>query len=125
MKINTATISASEAAYFLQKKLGSLRAWGDFLSDNIRDQQSVSGLTLLPCARLKSRGWQTRYAIHDVQRFIRDVLALGLIPEKIKPVTLAIERCTSWKNNKFDKGGTSCRHQACSTRPRTAMLITA
>jgi len=51
MKTNTPVITPAETAYLLRQHLGPLRAWADFLTDNIRGRQSVEGITLKPCAK--------------------------------------------------------------------------
>lgn len=106
MKIDTRSISASETAYLLRAKLGPIRAWSDFLSDNIRGKQSISGLTLKPCCRKKiGKGWRPMYAIAAIDKFIADVLAVeptaGSAP--IKPVVLAVDSGLPWRMNKFDQ----------------------
>lgn len=108
MKIDTPAISASEAAYLLRAKLGPLRAWSDFLSDNVRGRQSIYGLTLTPCSRKKvGKGWRPMYAVKAVEKFIADVLAIepkaGKAP--ITPVVLAVDSRLPWRMNKFDATG--------------------
>ena len=109
MKKTVKSITKSEAIYILQAKLGSLRAWGDFLADNCRDRQSINGLTLLPCCkRHDGNGFRPAYAVDDVLTFIADVKAA--IPsagegKPIEPVTLTIEDGWHWKLNKFCEDG--------------------
>ena len=107
MKIDTPAISASETAFLLRAKLGPIRAWGDFLADNIRGRQNIHGLTLKPCGRKKiGKGWRPMYAVNAVERFIANVLAIepnaGKIP--VKPVVLAVDSRLPWRMNKFDEG---------------------
>ncbi len=109
MTTDTPVISASETAFLLRVKLGPIRAWGDFLADNIRGKQSINGLTLEPCSRKKTgKGFRPMYALEDVEAFIESVLALepkaGKAP--IKPTVLAVDRKKSWRINKFDEHGT-------------------
>lgn len=108
MKVDTPAISASEAAFVLRAKLGPIRAWGDFLADNIRGRQTIHGLTLKPCSRKKiGKGWRPMYAVNAVEKFIADVLAIepkaGKAP--VKPVVLAVDNRLPWRMNKFDAGG--------------------
>lgn len=108
MRADTPAISASEAAFLLRAKLGPIRAWGDFLSDNVRGRQSIHGLTLKPCSRKKiGRGWRPMYAVKAVEKFIADVLAIepnaGRAP--ITPVVLAVDSRLPWRMNKFDATG--------------------
>lgn len=112
MITNVKTFSAFETSIILHKYLGELRAWGDFLADNIRFKQNIDGFTLLPCARKKGRtGLQPRYAADDILNFIRNVKAAipGITPGAIKPVTLAIDSRKHWRFNKFDRNGKACR----------------
>lgn len=108
MRIDTPSISASETAFLLRAKLGPIRAWGDFLADNIRGRQSIHGLTLKPCSRKKiGKGFRPMYAIKAVEKFIADVLAIepkaGKAP--VKPVVLAVDAGRGWRCNKFDDKG--------------------
>lgn len=102
------TISAAEAAYLLHAKLGSLRNWGDFLADAIRDRASIDGLTLLPCCRMHDgRALRPRYDAHAVLNFINEVKARH--PEagrtKITPLMLDVPPSPLWRVNKFDRDG--------------------
>lgn len=106
--VPTPTLSVSEAALLLRVKLGPLRSWRDFLTDNIRGQQSIGGHTLLPCAqRHDGRSYRPVYAVADVKDFIAKVLAAipGAGRAPIKTVTLAIDRRRNWRVNRFDKDG--------------------
>lgn len=111
MKIDAQTVTAPEAAYILQNKLGGLRAWADFLADNIRGRQSINGLTLMPCARRKdSKAWRPVYDVRDVLKFVADVKAIEPSASEgkpIKPVTLTIEDGRFWKLNKFNEDGST------------------
>lgn len=104
--MNMKTVSATEAAYFLMKGLGPLRAWKDFLTDNIRGRQSVSGETLLPCCEQHDgHQYRPRYALSDIKAF---VVAVRLrIAEKceISPITLDLDPERSWFLRRFDKDG--------------------
>lgn len=103
----TATVTASEAAYTLRVALGPLRAWGDFLADNIRGKQSVQGITLLPCCRKKIGGaYRPMYAVTDVCAFIEAVLAVEPSARMKAPVTiidLPVDRKRPWATLKFNK----------------------
>jgi len=101
-------IQASEAAFLLRAKLGPIRAWGDFLADNIRGRQNIQGLTLKPCCRKKiGKGFRPMYALTDVETFIAKVLKLepkaGKAP--ITPVVLEVDRKKPWRFIKFDEEG--------------------
>lgn len=113
MIINTQTLSAFETAVILHKHFGELRAWPDFLMDNIRGRQDVGGFTLMPCARRKGRtGFQPRYAVRDVVDFVNNLKAAVSLPSKpsaIKPITLAIDTRKLWRFNKFERNGKACR----------------
>lgn len=104
----TKTMPLSEAAYMLRMALGPLRNWTNFLSDNIRDRQSIHGLTLIPCARQSDgKAFRPVYAVADVLAFIRDVLAADSTAGKapLKTATLDIDRRRPWRLNKFDQNG--------------------
>ncbi len=108
MRAKTSVISASETAFLLRAKLGPIRAWGDFLADNIRGKQNIHGLTLKPCCRKKIGGcYRPMYAVIDIETFIANVLKLepkaGKAP--ITPVLLELERKKSWRLVKFDEEG--------------------
>lgn len=108
MTTGTPVIQASEAAYLLRAKLGPIRAWGDFLSDNIRGRQSIHGLTLKPCCRKKiGKGFRPMYAVTDIEAFIAKVMKLepkaGKAP--ITPVLLELDRKKPWRFVKFDEEG--------------------
>ena len=108
MKTRIQTISAADTAFLLRAKLGPLRAWPDFLADNIRGKQSVHGLTLMPCARKQDyRAFRPIYSIKDVEQFISEVLALEPSAGKvaIQRTVLAIDTGRYWKINKFAEDG--------------------
>lgn len=108
MMTDTDTISAAEVAFYLRAKLGPIRAWADFLSDNIRERQDINGRRLLPCCR-KSDGQAMRpmYALADVEAFVAHVLATvaGAGPQKVQRTTLTIDRRRPWRINRFNKDG--------------------
>lgn len=108
MMTGTPVIQASEAAYMLRVKLGPIRAWADFLADNIRGKQSIQGLTLKPCCRKKiGKAFRPMYALTDIEAFIAKVLKIepkaGKAP--IKPVLLDLDRKKPWRYVKFDEEG--------------------
>ncbi len=108
MKTNTPVITPAETAYLLRQHLGPLRAWADFLTDNIRGRQSVEGITLKPCAKWHDgKNKHPMYAVIDVKAFIDAVQAANpeARPTKVKAVTLAIDRGRVWWTNKFDQRG--------------------
>lgn len=105
MTTGTPVIQSGEAALLLRAKLGPIRAWSDFLADNIRGRQNIHGLTLKPCCRKKiGRAFRPMYAVADVEAFIAKVLELvpnaGKAP--IRPIVLAVDRKRPWRLNKFD-----------------------
>ena len=105
---STLTISASEVAHLLRVKLGPLRAWADFLADNIREKQSINGLTLMPCAKLHDgRLLRPVYDAVDVKDFIAAVQAASpnASPVKVAAVKLSVDRGRAWFMNKFDRAG--------------------
>jgi len=111
----TATVTASEAAYLLRVALGPIRAWGDFLADNIRDKQSLHGLTLMPCCRKKiGRAYRPMYAVADVRAFIADVLAVEPSARMKAPVAvidLPVDRKRPWSTIKLNRVRATKRNQ--------------
>lgn len=106
--MKTKTVSASDCAYILRRKLGPLRAWPDFLTDCIQGRASISGITLLPTARQHDgRALRPRYAVLDIRVFIETVLARvpGSGHVGIEPTILDIDPSRAWKANRFDREG--------------------
>ena len=106
--IPTKTYSAADTAAILRARLGPIRAWPDFLCDNIRDKQHVHGHTLLPCASVWVRGhFRPVYSSQDIAAFVDAVLkaepAAGR--EALTPLTLAIDPRKPWRWNRFDSRG--------------------
>lgn len=100
------TVSATEAAYLLMKGLGPIRAWKDFLTDNIRGRQSVSGETLLPCCEQHDgRLFRPRYALSDIRVFVAAVRLKIAEKYEINTVTLDLDPAREWFLRKFDKDG--------------------
>lgn len=106
----TPTISAADTAFLLRKELGPLRSWTDFLSDCIRDRQSIGGRQLLPCAEVHDgRLFRPVYSASDVKRFIADVLATeGKASATV--LSLDVDRGIPWKLNRFDRDGNRIAH---------------
>lgn len=105
--MKTATISAEATAVILHRKLGPLRAWSDFLTDNRREKQSIDGITLLPCCIMHDgRARRPRYRLEDVARFIKAVQK-GCPTERAedKVVELDIDSETPWFLQRFDRHG--------------------
>lgn len=105
--IEVETLSASDTATMLRAKLGPLRSWPDFLSDNIRGRQSICGLRLKPCARMyDGPTLRPRYALADIEKFIADVQA---IEPAARPTPFEVKKLRllypSWRLNTFDKDG--------------------
>lgn len=112
MTEETRTLTMNDTAVLLRVRLGPLRAWYPFLTDNIRGQQDIHGFRLLPCGKRRgecSRGksFQPVYSLSDITQFIENVLLAvpeaGKVP--IKPVTLMVDRSRSWRMNRFDVDG--------------------
>lgn len=109
MKVNMQTISVAEAAFILRAKLGTLRNWTSFLTDNIRGKQSIAGQRLFPCAKKHDgRSYRPVYNVDDVNAFVAKVLSAIPLAGKapIKPTTLTIDTSKDWKTNKFKEDGT-------------------
>lgn len=110
MRTKIYVISAADAAFLLRVRLGTLRAWEDFLADNRRGKQDISGYTILPCAKKKDcRTFRPMYAVEDVLAFIENVRKVEptAVPEPIKPIALEVDDAAGWKApaNKFDERG--------------------
>lgn len=109
MKVDTSTVSTFEAAMLLWAGLGDLRGnWSDFLSDCNRAKTSIGGITLLPCLQKHDgRLDRPRYSVSGIKEFIAAIKAA--IPSagktRITPITLSIDTCKTWKQNKFDRHG--------------------
>lgn len=100
------TLSAGETAYALHRRLGRIRAWGDFLSDCIRNKTTFKGLTLMPCGRMHDgRREVPRYSMSDVRKFIEAVLSVQPAGERLAPVALDFDAETPWFLRRFDKHG--------------------
>jgi hypothetical protein len=124
----TEAISRAEATFMLRVFLGPLRNWDDFLADNIRGEQSIAGLKLLPCGRQKDARGTARpvYSVSEVKAFIENVRkAIPSAGKKpIKVTTLAIDRSKHWKDNNFDRDGASTARRLC-VPPRYLAFIQA
>ena len=106
--MKTKAIPAGEVAYIIRKHLGPLRAWSDFLSDNIRGKQNVGGFTLSPCAKMRGRCKRPMYDVRDVVNFIGNVRAAGLAspePEKFVTLDVDLDMETPWFLRIYDTDG--------------------
>lgn len=111
--MDTKVLTAADTAVLLRARLGDVRSWPDFLTDNIRGRQNVCGLTLKPCARKKIKGhYRPMYALGDINAFIDQVLlfepSAGRFP--LKPITLAIDPAKHWRLNRFEEDGSPTIH---------------
>jgi hypothetical protein len=108
----TTVIDSSEAAYYLRERLGPLRAWADFLTDLRRGRAAyLGGHELVPCCRIRRRGWSPAYALEDVDEFIAGVLKdePGAGPAKLETMTVTIAPAAGWHSpmNSFNNDGTT------------------
>lgn len=106
--MKTKTLSVSETSYLLRKKLGAIRVWPHFLTDNRRDRQDVGGLTLSPCVKVRGRSTRPFYDVRDVIKFIMDVKALGLAssrPEEIETFEVDLDPEIPWFVRVVDTDG--------------------
>ncbi len=114
MIIDTPVVSRFDAAVTLRVELGYLRGnWDDFLADCESRHQSISGITLLPCARKHDgRGLRPVYAVSDIKEFVTRVRTAVPTATKapIRPIVLAIDRAKSWRLNTFLKTGAPMPH---------------
>jgi hypothetical protein len=83
--------------------------WTLFLFDCARDRQSLHGLSLLPCARVKDGPLKRPvYAVEDVLEFIRQARALdgslGLRP-RMGAFTIKADPSLPWIANTVDRLG--------------------
>jgi len=85
MKVKTVT--ASEAAYILRRKLGAVRAWDDMLSDMRRGKNSYFGLFLTPyLSSHDGKGLRPYYRLQDIAEFIRAALDISPSSTAMIPV---------------------------------------
>lgn len=99
------TISATEAAHILMLAFGPIRAWGDFLADNIRGKQNISGHTILPaCQMHDGRKFRPRYTVASIKQFIAD-LRKDVAKCEIASVILDVDPSKDWRSNCFDEDG--------------------
>ena len=100
-------VTAGETAYLLQHQLGSIRQWRDFLADNIRNRQSIEGLTLMPRGRLQGpKGYGPAYMLADIKAFILAVKAADPhAGKRITPVPVQLDTTRGWHISKFDRRG--------------------
>lgn len=88
MKVKTVT--SSETAYILRRKLGASRAWDDMLADMRRGKNSYFGLVLTPvlCSH-DGRGSRPYYSLSDINSFVCAALSVtpsmtALIPIQVR-----------------------------------------
>ena len=100
------TVTASQTAYLLMKKLGITRSWPDFLSDCIRGRQAINGYVLMPCGKVIDKGlYRPVYSIDDIKRFIDDVIAKGGAARHTPSRILNLDMSKTWFNRKFNFHG--------------------
>jgi len=109
--IDVTLITESEAAFLLQAKLGSLRAWSDFLTDCRRGRTDLHGHMLLPtCVMVIGRAKRPMYRTADVRDFIRAIHALGvgICRRRIEPMSAKLDiRHPDWRRRRIDETGRS------------------
>jgi hypothetical protein len=99
------------AAAIALLKLGDdpVSDWASFLFDCARDRQTLHGLSLLPCARVKDGPLKRPvYAVEDVLEFIRRARALdgSLGPRpRMGAFTIKADPSLSWIANTVDRLG--------------------
>jgi hypothetical protein len=107
MIVETRAVTAGETAHLLQKHLGSMRQWGSFLADCIRNRQHIEGYQLIPCGKKSGAGGLApMYSLESIATFIRAVRDIKPRPSKpIRAVKLKIDTAKSWRHNRFDREG--------------------
>lgn len=105
----TRVMTAPEAATYLRIELGPMKAWADFLADNIRDKQNAGGETVLPCARIRiGRCRRPVYALDDLRKFVDAVRAVEPKARKapLQTMWLEVDRSVPWfaRSNSFEEG---------------------
>lgn len=109
MEVTVKTISLADTVFMLRAKLGPIRNWAAFLNEiNATGASNVRGHQLKPCLRQHDgRAYRPRYAVTDVNAFIRAVQAIEpeAKPAQVKTATYTIEPGKPWRLNKFDKQG--------------------
>ena len=113
--MKTEVLSVAETSFLLRAKLGRLRKWTDFLTDCVRDRQSINGLRLMPCARRNDgRSLRPVYALKNILAFVNEVLAL--VPEAgkapLEVVVLDVDLSRDWRLNKFARDGSRIAHSS-------------
>jgi hypothetical protein len=101
-------VSLSETAVLLRVRLGKLRAWYPFLTDNIAGKTDLFGQRLMPCGMQKSNGLlRPIYALEDIDRFVAHVMlaAPSAGKQPVTSVQLMLDRSRHWRLNRFDENG--------------------
>lgn len=97
MKVHAELLPAAEVALLLRARLGTLRAWADFLADCIRNRQHLSGLQLLPHSSLHTDSTtigRPLYRREDVETFIGEArLVAGVTGSAfgLEPITVIVD----------------------------------
>lgn len=109
MRTGVETVSLSEAAHMLRSELGPLKNWVSFLNDiNVGKPSSVRGLQIAPCLKQHDgRSFRPRYALADVEKFIKAVQAIepNAKPAPIRTTAFSVDTGRAWFANKFDRHG--------------------
>ena len=101
MKVKTVT--SSETAYILRRKLGASRAWDDMLADMRRGKNSYFGLVLTPfLSSYEGKGSRPYYSLSDINDFLRAALSVApsstaLIPIQVHEFEVAPADKRLWK----------------------------
>lgn len=83
------TLTASETAYILRRKLGAVRAWDDMLSDMRRGKNAYFGLLLTPyLSSHDGKGLRPYYRLQDIAEFIRAALDISPSSAAMIPVQM-------------------------------------
>lgn len=102
-------ITDNETAHILQCKLGSIRAWSDFLCDCRRGKADLHGHMLMPaCVMVIGRSKRPMYRVSDIRDFINAMHALGvgMAPTRVNPLKVQLNLVeTDWRKRKFDTFG--------------------
>lgn len=87
MKVKT--VSASETAYILRRRLGAVRAWDDVLADMRRGRSSYFGLTLTPyLSSHDGKALRPYYRLQDIADFINAALSIAPSSTAMIPVQM-------------------------------------
>jgi hypothetical protein len=87
MKVKT--VSASETAYILRRKLGAVRSFDDMLADMRRGKCTYFGLTLTPyLSSHDGKALRPYYRLQDIADFIRAALSITPSSTAMIPVQM-------------------------------------